>query len=126
MYLRFVHIFFSRDSLDDRGLTLSFLYQKYSISVCPKYDIQKMIIFMYSPFLPTRFSIRLSLSVFSCFCQRHLTNLRHVLNVHACLVIVIVKQTRISSSTLITLQTMEEFGSQIVLYTVLLWLNFDV
>ena len=47
MNLMFVLLlFFSRTSLDDRCLTSSLLSHTYSISVCPKDDIQKMTIFL--------------------------------------------------------------------------------
>ena len=46
-----------------RGLKSSLLSQKYSISVCLKYDILKMTLFKILNILPLQCSIRLSLSV---------------------------------------------------------------
>ena len=85
MYLGFLP-FFVLTLLDNRGLTSSLLSPKYSISVCPKDDIQNMSLFLYFYISPTRFSIRLSLSVLSCFYKQPLTSVHDVRKVHTCLV----------------------------------------
>ena len=89
MYLGFVPFCISRTSrtsLDNRGLTSSLLSPKYSISVCPKDGNKKMTIFLYFKISPSRFSIRISLSVLSCFYKPHLTSVHHVRKIQDCLV----------------------------------------
>ena len=70
--------------------------------------------------LPTQFSIRPSLSVFSCFYQRHLTHVRCVLKVCACLVFGVVKNSYVRNDVHIFTNPGEFWIPDSIIYGIML------